>query len=241
MVVFGGVSLLFLLVPAIEVLSQPVRVQEIAAHDFNLNLGAAERWLNGEPFYPPSQLAEPFTDDGDRILYPPTALLLFGPLAAIPRGLAAVLWWGLPIAALAWQVVRLRPQPIVWPFLALCVAWPPTVLSFVVWNPATLFVACLALATLYHWPSALIAIKTGLLPFAFWGANHRSWWITLAVLAAVSVPFGSLWFEWFRVIEMSRVGGIWHSVQQFPMFFWPILVWLGRSPDAERTIGRSTV
>ena len=96
-------------------------------------------------------------------------------------------------------------------------------------NPAPIFVAVLALATIYRWPAALIVVKTGVLPFAFWGSNHRSWWITVAVMAALSIPFGSLWFEWFRVMEMSQVGGIWHSVQQFPLFLWPILVWLGRS------------
>ena len=129
---FGGVAIAILLLPAIELITMWDRVVELAGHDFNLNLDAARRWLDGGPFYPPSQLAEVFVDDGDRILYPPTSLLLFGPLAALPRGLAAILWWAFPIAALAWQVIRMRPQPIAWPFLALCVAWPATLLSFAV-------------------------------------------------------------------------------------------------------------
>ena len=150
--------------------------------------------------------------------------------------LAAAIWWAVPIGALAWQAIRLRPRPIVWPFLAICVAWPPNVLALVVWNSGLLFVGVLALGTLSRWPSALILLKPSVLPFAFWGANRRSWWMATAALAVLSLPFGSLWLDWFRVLGNSQgVGGVWHSVQQFPMFLIPILVWLGRSRDSGET------
>ena len=238
--VFGGLALAILLLPAMELFTMRARVMELAGHDFTISIDAARRWLDGGAYYPASQLSGPFVDDHQRILYPPTALLLFGPLAALPRSIAAVLWFGFPFLALAHQWIRLRPRPIVWPFLALCVAWPPTLLSFAVWNPTPIFVACLGLATIYHWPSALNVVKPSILPFAFWGANHRSWWIALVVLGILSIPFGALWLDWFRVIENSRIGGIWHSIDQWPMFLWPILVWFGRPGPAEGTIERST-
>lgn len=240
-VFLGGIALAILLVPAIELVTTWGRVTELAGRDFNLYLDAARRWLDGGPFYPPSQLTEVFPDDGNRILYPPTALVLLGPLAAMPRGLAAVLWWLFPITALGWQLVRMRPRPIAWPFLAMCVAWPPTLLSFAVWNSVFVFVGFLALATLNYWPAALIGLKPSILPFAFWGANHRSWWITVAVLGALSIPVAPLWFDWFRVLgNASQVGGIWHSIDQFPLFFWPILVWFARTRPAPGTIPQST-
>jgi hypothetical protein len=229
-VVLGTVALVIVLVPISTLISTWPRAIELWGHDFNLYLDAAARWLGGGPYYPAEQLTGPVLDDGNRILYPPTALWLFGPLAMLPRAVAAVLWWVFPIGALVFQARRLRPQPIAWPFLALCVAWPPTVLTIVVWNSAPLFVGLLALGTLYRWPSALIFLKPSVLPFAFWGANRRSWWRVLAVLVVLSLPFGSLWLEWLQVVGNSHpVGGIWHSIQQFPMFFIPLIVWIGRA------------
>lgn len=236
-VVLGLVAVAILLIPVADLIGTWPRAVELWGHDFHLYLDAASRWLSGGPYYPPEQLTQPMVDDGNRILYPPTALWVFGALAVLPRDIAALIWWAFPVAALTLQIIRLRPLPIVWPFIAICVAWPPTVLTIVVWNSGPLFVAFLALGTLYRWPSALIILKPSVLPFAYWGANHRSWWIAAAIIAVMGVPFGSLWLDWFKVLGNSdQIGGIWHSVQQFPMFLWPILVWLGRSRETAVTI-----
>jgi hypothetical protein len=240
-VVLGAVAVAILLVPLRDLVNAWPSVVFYSGHDFNLYLDAAGRWLGGGPFYPPAQLERPFVDDGRAILYPPTALLLLGPLAAIPREIAAVLWIGFPVVVLVWQAIRMRPRPIVWPFLALCLAWPPTLLTLAVWNSAPVFVAFLALGTMHRWPAALILMKPSVIPFAFWGANRRSWWTMFAMLALGGIPFGAMWLDWLRVVENSaHVGGIWHSVQQFPLFLWPILVWLGRTRSTDGTIDRST-
>ena len=236
-VVLGSVALALLLLPVRDLILGQARLPELWAHDFGLYLDAAARWLGGGHYYPPEQLTGPVVDDGNRIVYPPTALWLFGPLAVLPRGLAAFVWWAFPLAALVFQAYRLRPRPIVWPFVALCLAWPPTLLTIVVWNSAPIFVGLLALGTVYRWPAALIFLKPSVLPFAFWGANRRSWWTAVVVLGAVSLPFGTLWLEWLRVLANSgQVGGILHSIEQFPMFLIPILVWIGRSQARTVTI-----
>jgi hypothetical protein len=236
-VVLGFVALAILLFLVRDLVVGQARLPVLWAQDFGLYLDAAARWLAGGPYYPPEQLTSPLVDDGNRILYPPTALWLFGPLAVLPRGLAALAWWAFPIGAMAYQVVRLRPQPIVWPFIAICVAWPPTLLTILVWNSGPIFVALLALGTIHRWPAALIFLKPSVLPFAFWGANRRSWWIASSVLVALSLPFGPMWLDWLQVLRNSEgVHGIWHSIDQFPMFLIPILIWLGRSRDRTVTI-----
>jgi hypothetical protein len=229
-VALGLVALAIVLVPVRDLILGQSRLPELWAHDFGLYLDAASRWLAGGPYYPPEQLTGPVIDDGNRILYPPTTLWLFGPLALLPRGLAAILWWAFPIAALAHQVRHFRPRPIVWPFVAICLAWPPTLLTLLVWNSTPLFIGLFALGTIHRWPAALILLKPSVLPFALWGANRRSWWLASGVLVGLSLPFGPLWLEWIQVVRNSQqVGGILHSIDQFPIFLIPILVWLGRS------------
>lgn len=236
----GLLSAAILVVPLVTLTTFPR--PDLIGYDFATNLNAASEWLAGRSFYPEAQLAGPFVDDGRVILYPPTALLLFAPLAMLPSELAAVLWLGFPVLALGWQFYRLRPAPIVWPFLAIVLAWPATTLSMVVWNPVLLAVGLFALATMYHWPAALIAVKASVAPFAFWGAWRRSWWIAVGVLVLLSLPFGAMWLDWFTVLRNSQIGGVWHSIQQWPMFLFPVLVWLGRDRlDAKIEADRSAV
>ena len=238
--ILGFVSIGILLFPLRELVEGWPRVVAMAGYDMDMYLDGAARWLGGGSFYAPSQFAGPYDDTGQVILYPPTALWLLAPLAALPRGLAGVVWVGLPIAVLAWQWIRFRPGPIAWPFLALVVAWPPTLLTLAVWNSGPIFVALLALATVHRWPAALILLKPSVLPFALWGANRRPWWVAAALLGLASVPFGTMWLDYLEVLENSRVGGIWHSIQQWPMFLWPILVFLGRARTQDGTNDQST-
>ncbi|HLY12729.1 MAG TPA: hypothetical protein VKR24_00135, partial [Candidatus Limnocylindrales bacterium] len=151
-------------------------------------------------------------------------LLLFVPFTFLP----AVLWWVLPAGAVVFALARLRPQPIVWPFLALCLAWPPTLVKVVTGNPVIWAVAALSLGVVYAWPSVLVLIKPSLFPFAFFGANRRSWWITLGVLAVVSVPFGFLWLDWIHSILNSQGGGLAYSIQEIPILAFPLIAWAGR-------------
>jgi len=227
--IFGSCAILLLGVFALDMVAWGPGVEVLLGHDFRLNIDATARWLDGGAFYPANQLSGPFYEEGVGILYPPTTLLLFAPFAILPVQVSAALWWGLPAAAVAWQLYRLRPRPIVWPFLAICVAWPATALTIVVGNPSILFIGILALGTLHAWPAALIFLKPSVFPFALWGIRYRSWWVAAVVLAALSIPFGSLWLQWITVLLNSRIGGVFHSVQQVPLFLFPVIVWFGRS------------
>ena len=113
--------------------------------------------------------------------------------------------------------------------LALCIAWPTTLLKTWTGNPVIWAVAALALAMLYRWPAVFVLLKTSLFPFAFFGANRRSWWIALAVLAIMSVPFGSLWSDWVMSVVNSRGGGPLYSALEIPMLLLPLIAWAGRT------------
>ena len=57
----------------------------------------------------------------------------------------------------------------------------------VIWIAAALWIATL-------WRPAAVAVlpKPILLPFAAFGANHREWWVALAVAAAAALLFAPI-------------------------------------------------
>ena len=222
--IFGAIAVLLLVSPTRDLILAGGRIGTILGVDYRLYIDATSRWLAGGSFYPAYELAAPFATDHD-VLYPPNAILLFAPFTVLP----AVLWWAIPLGIVAWVIVRLRPDPVAWPFLAICLAWPATALTIVVGNPVLWAVAALALALRHGWPAALIWLKPSLFPFALLGVWHRSWWLALGLLVAMSVPFGGLWEDWFRVVWNSRVGGVFHSIQQVPLLLLPLIAWLGRT------------
>jgi hypothetical protein len=199
-------------------LTQPLGV------DFSLYRDVAARWLAGGPYFEPHQLTGPYTIEAGDILYPPVALWLFVPFTIAP----AVLWWAIPIGVTGWAIWRLQPRPEVWPLLALCVAWPTTLLKTWTGNPVIWSVAAMALATLFYWPAVFVLLKTSLFPFAFFGANRRSWWVAIVVLVVLSLPFGPLWADWLASVVNSRGGGPLYSSLEIPMLLLPLIAWAGR-------------
>jgi hypothetical protein len=149
---------------------------------------------------------------------------LFVPFTFLP----ALLWWLIPAVALGWCLERLRPKPIVWPVLALCLAWPPTLVKIVTGNPVIWAVAALAMGVLYAWPSVLVLIKPSLFPFALFGAERRTWWLALGAFVAVSLPFGSIWIDWVHSIMNSQGGGLAYSSLEVPILAFPLIAWAGR-------------
>jgi hypothetical protein len=204
-------------------LEQPVGV------DFGLYRDATSRWLGGGSFYEPYQLAGPYEIRAGDILYPPVALILFAPFAVAPAPIAAAAWWGIPVGATAWAIRRLRPRVESWPLLALCIAWPTTILKTWTGNPVIWSMAALALGVLSAWPSVFVVLKPTLAPFALFGANRRSWWVAAAALALLSLPFGRMWLDWLTALANSRGGGLLYSSLEVPMLLLPLVAWLGRS------------
>ena len=192
-------------------LEQPVGV------DFVLYRDIAARWLSGGPYFEPYQLAGPYEIRAGDVLYPPAGLLLFVPFATLPALFAWPLWWAIPLGATGWAIWRLQPRVEVWPLLALCIAWPTTLLKTWTGNPVIWAMAAVALGTLYYWPSVFVLLKPSLAPFGLFGANRRSWWVALGALVLVSLPFGSLWIDWVASVVNSRGGGLLYSALEIPV------------------------
>jgi len=216
-------------IPAVLVLVVPRPLEQPFGVDFLLYRDAAARWLAGGPYFEPYQLAGPYPITAGDVLYPPVALWLFVPFTVLP----AVLWWAIPIAVTAWAIWRLRPAPAWWPLIALCVAWPTTLLKTWTGNPVIWSVMAMGLGVVYWWPSVFVLLKPSLFPFALFGANRRSWWIALAVFVGMCLPFGAMWADWVTTLVNSTGGGLLYSTLEVPMLLIPLVAWLGRARLAD--------
>lgn len=186
--------------------------------DYSLYMDATRRWLAGGGFFQPYQLAGPYPISMGDILYPPTTLFLFVPFTILP----AVLWWAIPLGVTGAAIWRLRPAPVSWPFLALCCFWPPFVARIVAGNPVMWAMAAVALGFLVRWAFVGVLIKPSLFPFALLGARDRTWWIALAVVVLLSVPFGAMWLDWITAVTNSS-GGLLYSLQDVPILLLPVI------------------
>jgi len=214
-------------IPLVFVLVIPDPLEQPVGVDFVLYRDVAARSLAGGPYFEPYQLAGPYDIRAGDVLYPPIGLLLFVPFALLPAAIAWPLWWALPLGAIAWASWRLKPKPEVWPLIALCIAWPTTLLKTWTGNPVIWCVAALALGTLWYWPSVFVLLKPSLAPFALFGANRRSWWLALGVFVLLCLPFGTMWVDWVASVVNSRGGGPLYSTLEIPMLLLPLVVWWG--------------
>ena len=230
-VTFALMALVILVVP-VQMIAQLWPGPTI---DYTLYMHATSHWLAGSSFYEAFQLAGPYVVTGppdfpamavQPILYPPVALWLFVPFTVLP----AALWWLIPLAIVVWCLARLRPKPIVWPFLALCVAWPWTVVMIAVGNPIMWAVAAMSLGVVYVGPAVFVLLKPSLFPFALWGMRHRRWWLHLAAFGVLCVPFGAMWLDWLHAVRNAENTGLLYSILQVPMLAIPILAWVARTP-----------
>jgi len=192
--------------------------------DYRIYLVATIRWMNGYSFYELYQLAGPYIIHTPDVLYPPILIWLMVPFTVLP----ASLWWGIPIGLSSWTVLHLRPTPIVWPLLALCVVWPQTITDVIAGNPGLWALAAMSLGVLFAGPAVFVLVKPSLAPFALWGMRHRRWWLWLAVFGALSLPFGALWLQWVTALANSN-GTLAYSLNEVPVLLIPVIAWLGRS------------
>jgi len=232
-----AVSLAIFVIPVAFVAVTPNALEQPLGVDATLYRDVTIRWLGGGSFYEPYQLAGPYEIRAGDVLYPPVGLVLFVPFAVLPVAVAAILWWALPLGITAWAIWRLRPRPELWPLLALCVAWPTTLLKTWTGNPVIWSMAAMALGVIYAWPSVFVLLKPSLAPFALFGAWRRSWWIAAAALVVVSAPFGGLWADWVASIVNSRGGGPLYSALEIPMLLLPLVAWLGRTRSVDQLGG----
>jgi hypothetical protein len=187
---------------------------------------AARSWLGGQGFYHPYQLAGPYDIRSGDILYPPPMLLVFAPLAALPDAIGGFFYYVIPLGITAAAVLWLRPAAVGWPAILFCLWWPTTIVVIAGGNPGIWLMAFMALGCLWRPLSVLVFLKPTLAPFGFFGANRRSWWIALAVLALVSLAFLPLWPDYVAASLNARGGGgAFYSIGQVPMLLLPLAAW----------------
>jgi hypothetical protein len=220
-----GLSLAVFALPVLFVLAIPDPVEQPLGVDVALYQDAAARWVSGGPFYEPHQLSGPYEVAHGDILYPPVGLWLFVPFTVVPL----VLWWAFPAAITAAAIWRLRPRAAAWPLIALCLAWPTTLLKIWTGNPVIWCIAAMALATIWRGAAPFALLKPSLAPFAAFGIRDRSWWAGMAAFIALSVPFGTMWLDWIGSVVNSRGGGVLYSSLEAPMLALPLVAWLGRT------------
>jgi hypothetical protein len=206
------------------------------AIDYDLYIGATRRFLEGGYYYLPTQLQGPYAADPGVILYPPTFILVMAPFLVLP-------WWTywlIPLAAVLYAAWRHRPGILAWPYIAICCWFPGTTVNIVAGNPVILFCAALALGTIWYWPAVMGFLKPSLFPFAFFGVWNRAWWIGLAVLVLVSLPFGRMWLDYIQVVLDARHQlGLLYNLPQVPLMLIPIAIWAGRTRGRNGTTDRT--
>jgi hypothetical protein len=234
--VAAGLSAAVFAVPVLFVLVVPHPLEQPLGVDFDLYRDVTARWLAGGPFYEPYQVAGPYEIRAGDVLYPPAGLWLFVPFAFVGdsgpvSAIAAIAFWAIPIGITAATVVALRPRPIVWPLIALCLANPTTLLKIWTGNPVMWSMAAMALAVVgsSRFAAPFVLLKPSLAPFALFGIFRRSWWLGAATVVALSVPFGSLWGDWLASVLNSRGGGLLYSALEIPILLLPLAAWVGRT------------
>jgi hypothetical protein len=189
---------------------------------------AVARFLDVGTPYLPNEVAAPFDYSPLTFLHPPLALWLMTPFAFLP----AVAWYLAPILLIAWCLYTWRPSPVAWAIVALCLMWPRSPAMIVNGNTDMWAAAFVALGLRFGWPGPLVLIKPSLAPLALAGIHRRSWWLGLALVVALALPFGALWVDWVRVL-LNAPGGLFYSLLSVPGVALPIAAWMGR------TIGRT--
>ena len=194
--------------------------------DYGIYQDRAAGFVAGNGFYLPRQLTGPYDLQNGDSLYPPPALLLFIPFLYLP----ALLWWAIPLGIILGIVVYHRPTMWVWPLVALCTIAGNGFASIIQKGNPTMWVgAAIPLATLWRPAAVLVLLKPSLFPFAFFGANRRSWWLALAVVGLISLAFLPMWLDYFSVVSDAR-GRDWrYSASEVPFLLIPLIAWVGRT------------
>ena len=145
---------------------------------------------------------------------------------------------GDPAGVLVVVLWHLRPRPVAWLFLFFVAWWPPTTVKVWTGNPVIWTAAALWIATVWRPAAVAVLLKPTLLPFAFFGANRRSWWVALAAVAFAAVLFAPRWPDYIGAILNARdPGGLLYSVQEVPILAAPLVAW---ALSGERALARRT-
>jgi hypothetical protein len=193
--------------------------------DYQLYVGAADRWRTTGMFYQPFQLAGPYHVIGNsEILYPPIILILLVPFLVLPE----ILWWILPLGLTIWAIARLRPA---WWSLALIGFLSVTyaVQAPFFWGtPVIWLLPAVAWGFLLGWPAVAVLVKPTFVPFALAGLTRpRALLIGGLGFVVLALPFGSMWLDWLTAVRNSDLS-VTYSFTQNLLLVLPVIAWLGR-------------
>ena len=210
------------------ILAQRTAADGDLGDDFLIYRRIGERWLATGEMYYPEQLSGPYLNIlGRSVFYPPTVLLFFVPLSLLPLSVAALVWWVGPIIVATMLLRRFRPASIVWPILALVIAWPRTVGGLLFGNSDMWIASAVAAGLLWSWPAVFVALKPSVLPLALIGIRQRSWWVAAAGLGLASLLSLPLWSQYFAAITNVRELSLFLTTN-FIIILAPLVVWAGR-------------
>jgi hypothetical protein len=195
--------------------------------DYGIYMDRTRDWLAGDGFYRSRQLAGlPYEIQNGDSFYPPTLLYLLVPFAL---GLPAVLWWLIPLLIIAAALFHIRPPMWTWPIMAFALLIPRASLVLVLGNPSLWMIAAAFAGVAWRWPAALLLLKPTLAPFALIGIRQRSWWIGLAVLVVLSIPFGAMWLDYgTALLNAQNPRGLEYTLGEWPLMIAPTAAWLGQ-------------
>jgi len=217
----------------VEVARNLDQVASLVGQDLVYYTNRTTHWLATGELYWPWQLAGPYEFGWSLdVIYPPNTLLLFLPFVILP----ACFWWAIPISLTLWAIWRLRPTPIAWPVMALCL-WVPSSITILWYGRSDMWaVALLSLGCVYGWPAILLALKPTFLLFALVGIRRPSWWIVGLGLAGASLLFGRLWFDYLTAIQNLRgISPLSYSLHAVPAMLIPITAWVARRAPSPET------
>lgn len=191
-----------------------------------------ERFLEGGAVYWPYQLAGSyeFTGQVDN-LYPPIALLLFVPAAALPEPVSVLLWWGIPLGVLAYTIWRWRPSRGWLAVTILLLSTPRALSVFPLGNTDMWIAAAVAGGFAWGWPAVFVVIKPTLAPLALIGVRSRAWWVAAAVLIGVSLLMLPLWADYLTAMR-NWIPEPLYAVVSIPLAVAPAVAWWGRTREA---------
>jgi hypothetical protein len=230
MAIAGAIVVLAAIELAYGVLGPPNWRQAIG-DDLAYYASLARRLFTGGGWYPDRELHGPwqiaYVDD---VLYPPAAAWVFAPFIILPVG--ALL--AIAVIVIGWLARTWRPAPWTWPLMALCLAWPTTLLRGISGNSSLFVMIAFGLGLRYGWPAVAILLKPSLFPLALIRVRSRGSWIGIGVLAVISLPFIGDTLVYPKVIADSRnPDGILYSLIDLPLILIPLIAWLGRTAHAD--------
>lgn len=192
-------------------------------YDFASYMRGVDRFLaTGNP-YNPSDIAGPHTRDGMGFVHPPVSLWLF-----VPFRFAPMLWWILPLWAMAWCLYRWRPGLLAWAVIAVLMSFPLSIEAVWLGNSSVWMTAAVGLGLLYGWPFALLIVKPTLAFFGLLGIRDKRTWVGAGIALLLCLPFGlAMWQDWIAVVRNLDADPL-YNLYSLPMLLVPVVAWLGR-------------